>query len=315
MMLVQDGLVLPVLRLLAACIGAMLVTSCLTLLFRPALIGWGGEKAVRQALARLGLPALHDVVLADTLGHAQIDHLVRTAQGIMVIETKAFAGWITGTLYGAQWVQHLAGSRIRHGFQNPVRQNHRHCKAVEVAIGGLAVQVQVHSLVVSAGRARYCEALEAVPMPVAALGRLVGNTPWVARVDTGEMAAAWTRLEALARRTPELRRLHRAEVRVRRLPEQVLTARMAWALLPVGVLLVMVGVAPMCSGARSKCGRRAIKGRFRHKLGFLATLDDGASETWHRPMALPAAPALNHRKRPRAGLWAKTADDLAPGRG
>ncbi len=147
MMLAQDGLVLPVLRLLAACIGAMLVTSCLTLLFRPALIGWGGEMTVRQALARRGLPALHDVVLADTLGHAQIDHLVRTAQGIVVIETKAFAGWITGTLYSMQWVQHLAGSRIRHGFQNPARQNHRHCKAVEVATSGLAVQV--HSLVVA----------------------------------------------------------------------------------------------------------------------------------------------------------------------
>ncbi len=198
MILLQDGLVLPVLRLLAACIGALLVTSCLTLLFRSALIGWGGEMAVRQALARLALPALHDVVLADTLGHTQIDHLVRIAQGIVVIETKAFAGWITGTLYGAQWVQHLAGGRIRHGFQNPVRQNHRHCKAVEAAISGLAV----HSLVVSAGRARYCEALEAVPMPVAALGRLAGNTPWVARVDAGEMAAAWMRLEALARRTP-----------------------------------------------------------------------------------------------------------------
>jgi len=161
----------------------------------------------------------------------------------VVIETKASAGWITGTLYGSQWVQHLAGGRIRLGFQNPVRQNHRHCKAVEAAVGGLAVPV--HSLVVSAGRARYCEALETVPMPVAALGRLAGNTPWVARVDAGEMHAAWTRLEALARRTPRLRRLHRAEVRARRLPEQVLTARMAWALLPVGVLSVVVGVAPM----------------------------------------------------------------------
>jgi len=246
MILLQDDLVLPVLpvlRLLAAYIGAMLVMSCLTLLFRPALIGWGGEKAVRQALARLGLPALHDVVLADTLGHTQIDHLVRTAQGIVVIETKTFAGWITGTLYSAQWVQHLAGGRIRHGFQNPVRQNHRHCKAVEAAIGGLAVPV--HSLVVSAGRARYCEALEAVPIPVASLGRLAGNSPWVARVDAGEMDTAWTRLQVLARQTPELRRLHRADVRARRLPEQVLTARMAWALLPVGVLSVMVGVAPM----------------------------------------------------------------------
>ncbi len=103
MMQVQDVLVLPLLRLLASGVGFVLVTNCLALLFRPAVIGQGGERAVRQALVRFRLPALHDVVLADTFGHTQVDHLVRTAQGIVVIETKTFAGWISGTLYGAQW--------------------------------------------------------------------------------------------------------------------------------------------------------------------------------------------------------------------
>jgi len=243
---VQDGLLLtvpPVLRLLACGIGFMLVRSCLARLLRPAATGRGGERAVRQALARLRLPALHDVVLADALGHTQVDHLVRTSQGIVVIETKTFAGWITGTLYGAHWTQHLAGGRIRHRFQNPVRQNHRHCKAVEAAISGLMVPVQ--GLIVSAGRARFCPALEPVPIQVTALGHLTRVTPWVARVDAGELAAAWARLDDLARRTPQLRRLHRAEVLARRTPEQVLTARMAWALLPVGVLAMAVGLAPM----------------------------------------------------------------------
>ncbi len=242
-MQVQDVLMLPALRLLAVGIGSALVANCLTLLFRPALIGRGGERAVRLALARLGLPALHDVVLADALGHTQIDHLVRTTQGIVVIETKTFSGWITGTLYSAEWTQHLAGGRIRHRFQNPVRQNHRHCKGVEAAIIGLTVPV--HGRIVSAGRARFCEALEAVPIPVPALGRLVVDSPWMARVDTGELNAAWTRLETLARRTPRLRRLHRAEVRARRRPELVLTERMAWALLPVGAMAVAAGLAPM----------------------------------------------------------------------
>ena len=242
-MQVQDVLMLPALQLLAVGIGSALVANCLTLLFRPALIGRGGERAVRLALARLGLPALHDVVLADALGHTQIDHLVRTTQGIVVIETKTFSGWITGTLYSAEWTQHLAGGRIRHRFQNPVRQNHRHCKAVEAAIIGLTVPV--YGRIVSAGRARFCEALEAVPIPVPALGRLVVDSPWMARVNTGELNAAWTRLGTLARRTPRLRRLHRAEVRARRKPELVLTERMAWALLPVGAVAMAAGLAPM----------------------------------------------------------------------
>ena len=242
-MQVQGVLMLPLLRLLASGVGFVLVTNCLALLFRPAVIGQGGERAVRQALVRLRLPALHDVVLADTFGHTQVDHLVRTAQGIVVIETKTFAGWISGTLYGAQWTQHFAGGRVRHRFQNPVRQNYRHCKAVEAAVSGLAVPV--HSLIVSAGRARFCPALEPVLVPVAALSRLTDGTPWVASVDSAELAVAWVRLEELALRTPRLRPLHRAEVRARRTPEQVLTARMAWALLPVGAVAVAVGLVPI----------------------------------------------------------------------
>jgi len=101
-MQVQDVLMLPALLLLAVAIGSALVANCLTLLFRPALIGRGGERAVRLALARLGLPALHDVVLADALGHTQIDHLVRTTQGIVVIETKTFSGWISRQVDGTE---------------------------------------------------------------------------------------------------------------------------------------------------------------------------------------------------------------------
>jgi len=52
-------------------------------------------------------------------------------------------------------------------------------------------------------------------------------------------------VETLARRTPQLRRLHRAEVRARRTPELVPTERLAWALLPVGAVAVAAGLAPM----------------------------------------------------------------------
>ncbi len=66
-----------------------------------------------------------------------------------------------------------------------------------------------------------------VPIPVSALGHLVVDSPWMAHVDSGELDAAWTRLKTLARRTPQLRHLHRLEVRARRTPELVLTERMA----------------------------------------------------------------------------------------
>ena len=62
---------------------------------KATLIGRKGEAGVGAALARLRLLALHDVVLADDRGVTQIDHLVRAGDGIVVIETKTYAGVIT----------------------------------------------------------------------------------------------------------------------------------------------------------------------------------------------------------------------------
>lgn len=233
----------PALCILAATVGVLLIATCLKVLFRSHLIGRGGERVVRRALARLGLAALHDVVLADTLGHTQIDHLVRTSQGIAVFETKTLTGWISGKAHGAQWTQHLGGGRVRHAFQNPVRQNYRHCKAVEAAIGLVAVPVR--GFVVSAGRARFCPELETAVVPVAELGRITTADFQAGPVAAGELEAAWARVVACAAETPKLRRLHLAEVLAKRPPEQVLAVRMAWGLLPVGVAAVLTGLVPL----------------------------------------------------------------------
>jgi hypothetical protein len=64
------------------------------------------------------------------------------------------------------------------------------------------------------------------------------------QVQNGLVLAA-LRLEELARRTPWLRQLHRVEMRARGTPEQALTARMAWALRPVGMTSADVGLVPM----------------------------------------------------------------------
>ena len=76
MMQVLSGLVplaTPVLRLLALGVVVMLATTCMTLPFRPALIGRGGQKTVRQVPARLHLAALHDVALTDAPEHTPVD--------------------------------------------------------------------------------------------------------------------------------------------------------------------------------------------------------------------------------------------------
>jgi hypothetical protein len=136
--------------------------------FKAGIIGRKGERAVARVLSALGVPALHDALLPDLLGVTQLDHLVRAPDAILVIETKTYGGHITGTLDSAGWVQHLDGGETRHAFQNPVHQNFRHCRAVEPALAGL--DVVVAGLIVSAGSATFCDALEGRRGPIAVLG-------------------------------------------------------------------------------------------------------------------------------------------------
>lgn len=94
------------------------------------LKGRQGETAVAAVLARAGFPALHDVIVRDARGLTQVDHLVRLADGIAVLEAKAHGGTVTGHVWARRWVQEFRGGRVRTAFPNPVRQNHRHVLAV-----------------------------------------------------------------------------------------------------------------------------------------------------------------------------------------
>lgn len=129
------------------------------------LKGRKGEDAVIVTLARLGLPALHDVILLDGRGLTQVDHLVRLPGGIAVLETKTYAGLVTGGVHGKQWTQHLRGGH--YPFQNPLLQNYRHVAAVKLAVGA---GVPVQGFVVSAGAARFCPELEQVVLKLENVG-------------------------------------------------------------------------------------------------------------------------------------------------
>jgi hypothetical protein len=125
--------------------------------FKAGITGRKGERAVAAKLEALGLLALHDIILPDVLGTTQIDHIVCGADVIIVIETKTYGGRITGAPGDPEWMQHLADGDVRHRFQNPLRQNHRHCQAVKAVLSGLNVPVQ--GVVISAGKAVFCDAL------------------------------------------------------------------------------------------------------------------------------------------------------------
>jgi len=96
---------------------------------------------------------LHNVTLPTIDGTTQIDHVVISGFGIFVIETKNMWGWIFGSEKQAEWTQKIFKKTVR--FQNPLRQNYKHTKAIE-AVTGIDAD-RVHSVVVFVGDAtRLC---------------------------------------------------------------------------------------------------------------------------------------------------------------
>jgi restriction system protein len=115
------------------------------------LKGYVGEFLVRRTLEK-SLPKSHytilnDVTLKTRKGTTQIDHIVVSPYGIFVIETKHMSGWIFGSEHDAQWTQSFRRSKQR--FQNPLRQNHGHIKALEELLR--LDSSKFHSVVVFSG--------------------------------------------------------------------------------------------------------------------------------------------------------------------
>ena len=110
-------------------------------LYAPKIKGWIGEQEIRDILSSLNKQAhtcFHDVLLPTREDTTQIDHIVIAGDTCFVIETKAYAGWIFGNEKAKTWTQSL-NKRSRFSFQNPIRQNYKHIKAIEPHLEGLKV--------------------------------------------------------------------------------------------------------------------------------------------------------------------------------
>lgn len=115
---------------------------------------WG--EAVVAAHVGLGLPEcprFHDLTLPGRDGTTQVDHLILSRFGVFVVETKNMGGWIFGKAWDRRWTQTFPNGR-KYTFQNPLRQNHCHVKAVESLLAPLRVPAAaVRSVVAFAGEA------------------------------------------------------------------------------------------------------------------------------------------------------------------
>ncbi|WP_233266453.1 nuclease-related domain-containing protein [Cobetia sp. L2A1] len=118
----------------------------------PRMKGRIGEWRVRWMARRLGkqgFRTLHNVTLKTPGGTTQIDHVLLSRFGCFVLETKNMKGWISGSEHEANWTQQFP--RQSFSFQNPLRQNYKHLKALEATLG--VTPEHLHSVIVFVGSA------------------------------------------------------------------------------------------------------------------------------------------------------------------
>lgn len=107
------------------------------LLKSPRAKGWIGETLLHGCL-RIGLERsryhlFRNLILPTPDGTTQVDHVIVSAYGIFVIETKNYAGLIFGSERDKMWTQKLG--RRSFSFQNPLRQNYKHVRALAELTG------------------------------------------------------------------------------------------------------------------------------------------------------------------------------------
>ena len=119
--------------------------------FKPFIKGKVGELAVAvQVKLYLKDPQyilLNDCTLPDEqAGTTQIDHILLSPYGIFIIETKNYKGWIFGSERQKMWTQKIFKNSYK--FQNPLHQNYKHQKVLELVLADIIAPEYLHSIVV-----------------------------------------------------------------------------------------------------------------------------------------------------------------------
>ena len=95
---------------------------------------------------------MNNVTLRLNDGSTQVDHILVSKFGVFVIETKDYKGWIFASSEQAKWTQVIFKQKFR--FQNPIRQNFRHVRAVQDSLDFLSLSA-IRSAVVFTGDAEF----------------------------------------------------------------------------------------------------------------------------------------------------------------
>ena len=92
--------------------------------------GTNSELLLILQLLKKGFPSVtiyHDLIIKkDNNGFSQIDLVLVTSEGIIVIEVKDYRGWIYGSGNNTNWTKVLSYGKKKYKFYNPIKQNNNH---------------------------------------------------------------------------------------------------------------------------------------------------------------------------------------------
>ena len=88
--------------------------------------GTGSERSLVLKLLKSGIPSetiFHDLIIKKGNGKfSQVDIVLATTQGIVVVEVKSYSGWIFGNGNQTNWTQVMAYGKRKYRFYNPIKQ-------------------------------------------------------------------------------------------------------------------------------------------------------------------------------------------------
>ena len=94
-----------------------------------------GEFNVSVVLATLPkdeYQVINDIIIPSKYGTTQIDHVVVSIYGIIVIETKNYKGLIYGGEDAETWTKNMWGNK--YSLRNPLKQNYGHVKSLQAIL-------------------------------------------------------------------------------------------------------------------------------------------------------------------------------------
>lgn len=99
-------------------------------------VGRRGENYAYESLKAMGEKNIfRDLYIPTKEGkYSQIDLLVVTSTGIVVIESKNYSGWIFGSEHQTQWTQTFPNGQ-KYKLYNPIKQNQGHIYALSSFLG------------------------------------------------------------------------------------------------------------------------------------------------------------------------------------